>query len=233
MSLKGRHVVILGMGATALRKADYIEQVCPDGCEVWSLNNAYAFFPNLAKAKRFTRFFELHEFGYLKTWKAGENERGEPIDHFRTLDSLGCPVYVTQPLPMVRNQVQYPYGDVFESSGGLLYTLGSPTLMLALAVHEHKTGQTIERIDSYGIDTMDERHRQQRAPWAVWTHSALWSGITMGGTSMAYVSEIDQDEGMKNLGPYVSEILREHQAAKKPNTTPPADATASTQGVST
>lgn len=213
MALAGRHIVILGMGGTALRKADAIENWLPDGCEPWSLNNAYLFYPSLRESHGFARFFELHSWNYLRTWSPGKTDDGKDIDHWRHLDELGCDVYRAQPLPVVRRQMQYPFPAVIRHFGGVLYTLGSPSLMLALAIWEHDQGETIRQIDSYGIDTADPSHSQQRHPWAVWTHRALDRGITMGGTSMAYLGEHDGDDGLNGLDEHIRRMIAEEQQA--------------------
>ena len=147
-----RKITILGMGPTAYERKIDMASYCVG--EVWSLNNAYAFYKG---DLRFDRFFELHKYDYLKDWDPGHN-----LCHFEQLNRLECPVYVTQPLPKVRNQVAYNPVDVFEHHD-TNYFLGSPSMMLALALWEHDNGQEIEEIRSWGIDTSDPSHAQQRA----------------------------------------------------------------------
>jgi hypothetical protein len=181
------------MGPTANERRHDIERYC-EGTEIWSLNNAYLTFPKLTAAKKFARFFELHSWQYLQTWEAGKNADGSKVDHWARLESLGCPVYVGQDMPFVKNQKlvdwlafgKYWNGKLFgrarmETDTGsqsiAAYFMGSPSTILALALMEHDKGDTIEFIQSWGIDTGDPQHLCQRAAWSVWISQALSRGI--------------------------------------------------------
>jgi hypothetical protein len=78
--MKGRTITILGMGPTAADKRCDMAKYCEG--EIWSLNNAYLRYPEMKG--RFSRFFELHRWDYLKDWKAGGNAHN--VDHFWELD---------------------------------------------------------------------------------------------------------------------------------------------------
>lgn len=227
----GRKITLLGMGMSALRRAEDIARWC-EGTEIWSLNNAYTFFPTLRDAKAFSRMFELHGWQYLRNWSPGETAEGQKIDHWRELDRLGCPVYVTEHVPVVREQIQYPhvvvwqhfskqwgqaYGPAFK-----LYFKGSPCLMLALALVEHDMGQPIEYLQSYGLDHRDPTHEQQRGPWAWWTCAAASRGIRLGGTMLAYQDEHDKDEGLAGLQDHIAGLVK--AADIQPDAAPAAGA---------
>lgn len=201
-----RRITILGMGMTALRKADAIE-VFTDGTEVWSLNNAYLMFPSLRG--KFARFFELHAWQYLQAWNPGMHE-GQRVDHFAMLDQQGCPVYAAGRLPVVENQQVYPFAEVIAHFGPTAEYKGSPSWMIALALYEHDHGQKVEEILSYGIDQLDQQHASQRAAWAQWIVRAEQRGIRIGGTAANFRTEPETDAGLVGLVEY----YRNNQASK-------------------
>lgn len=192
-----RKITILGMGATAMERRIDIEKYCVG--EKWSLNNAYHYYS--ASGIKFDRFFELHKWAYLKTW-----DNLAPVDHFAALHSLGCPVFVMEHIPVVHKQYLYPVADVFRHFKSN-YFLGSPSLMLALALYEHDNGETIDEIRAWGIDTNDPSHAQQRHSWAYWISKAQERGITISGTGLEFMSEFENDEGLRGLREAVGDIL--------------------------
>lgn len=193
-----RIITILGMGMTALRKADAIEAFT-DGTEVWSLNNAYLMFPALRG--KFARYFEIHQWQYLQTWNPGTFE-GRQVDHFAMLDQQGCQVYAAGRLPLVENQILYPFKEVLEHFGPSAEFKGSPSWMIALAIYEHDNGNAVEELRSYGIDQLDATHACQRAAWAQWIVRAESRGIKIGGTAANFRNEPEQDAGLVGLAEY-------------------------------
>jgi len=198
-----RKVCILGMGPSAIeRRWDIARYVA--GCEVWTLNNAYTVFRHALPVV--TRWYELHAWEYLKTWDAGVP------DHFRELDGLGLPVWTVEKLPAIRQQERLDVQAMFEHFAfgpgkGSNYFLGSPSLMLAHALWEHDNGATIGEVISYGIDTSDPRHGQQRASWAYWCAQAHARGITLGGTAFTFAGETEIDAGLAGLRERIGERL--------------------------
>lgn len=198
-----RKITILGMGPTAMERKVVMDQFCVG--ERWSLNNAYNFY---GPEFRFDRFFELHCYRYLHAWKPAADE--SPIRHFERLNALDCPVYVTEPLPVIRNQVDYNPVQVMRHHQ-TNYFLGSPSLMLALALYEHDHGHEVEEIRSWGIDTSDPSHAQQRHSWAFWLSKAQARGIRMSGTAQAFFSEYEKDDGLRGLREAVGDQLVSEQ----------------------
>lgn len=210
-----RRITILGMGASATERRHDIARYC-EGTEIWGLNNGYITFPRLAQGKAFSRFFELHSWRYLSTWKPGTDRDGNQINHFAALDALGCPVYVGQPMPLLANQKlvdwtafgHYWNGKLFGRLSAVsdtgtdrlaVFTMGSPSIMLSLALWEHDTGQEVEYIQSWGIDTSDPQHVTQRASWSFWLSQALARGISIGGTAAGFMFAHENDEGLHGL----------------------------------
>ena len=221
----GRRITILGMGPSANERRWDIDRYVAD-TEVWGLNNGYLSFPTLRDRKAFSRFFELHSWRYLSTWSPGKVPDGRDIDHWHALNALGCPVYTMQPLPMIERQVRYPALDVFGMVRAPVYFLGSPSLMLALAVWEHRQGQAVDYIQSYGIDTADPDHGQQRASWAWWTSQAAAAGIEMGGTMLDFQREHEKDQGLHGLREIIQEQLdAARKAPQPPEPAAPAEVT--------
>lgn len=193
----GRTITILGMGPTAHERKIDIARYCEG--EIWSLNNAYVFF----EGQRFDRFFELHKYDYLKTWNPGHS-----LCHFDQLNKLGCPIYVTEPLPKIRNQIDYNPVDVF-SHHQCNYFLGSPSMMLALALYEHDKGDKLDEIRVWGIDTSDPSHAQQRHSWAYWIGQAISRGITLTGTACDFMTEHENDDGLRGLREAIGDRISE------------------------
>jgi hypothetical protein len=188
-----RRITILGMGISGVRKADSIEAFV-EGTEVWSMNNSYLTYPSLFEKRGFDRMYEIHAWEYLKRW-----EPGPGIDHFAHLEACGCDVVTTQPIPVVRRQVDLPVIDVLRAFGRNVEIKGTPSWMLAHALLEHAQGNTIEYIQSFGIDTRDPSHATQRPSWAQWCVRAEAMGVQLGGTMTAFREEPDLDEGLHGL----------------------------------
>jgi hypothetical protein len=199
-----RRITILGMGRSAMRKADVIEQFVSDS-ECWSLNDAYLMYPQMVG--RFARFFEIHAWDYLRQWTP-RTHAGEQVNHFAGLNSLGCPIVAAGHLPGVSNISIYPFADVLKHFGPSAEFKGSPSWMIALAIYEHDQGQTVEEIRSYGIDQLDASHVSQRAAWAQWIVRAEQRGIKIGGTAAAFRDEPETDAGLSGLAEYYRNELK-------------------------
>jgi len=181
-----RKITILGMGPTAtMRQVDIDSHLIG---EVWGLNNGYVKFPDV----KWDRFFELHQYSYLKTW-----DSGTPC-HFTDLDNLGVPVYVTEPVPVVKCQLTYDIEEVMWHHG-VNYFLGSPSLMLAFALYEHDNGEPIDEIRVWGIDMADEEHKCQKTSWAFWISRATARGINITGCGLSFTGEVDNDAGLSGI----------------------------------
>lgn len=220
----GKVVTILGMGPSAMERRWDIRRYCQG--EIWTLNNAYHQFGHLLErgpgepAPVVSRWFELHSWDYLKTWQAGVP------DHFAKLDSLGIPVYVSEPLPVIRNQVRVDWVKVFShfqsQQGGIAtnYFLGSPSLMLALALYEHDLGDKLDGVMSWGIDTSDPTHKQQRQSWAYWCGQVHARHLPLGGTMGEFFTEPDLDAGLAGLRERIGNAIEKAARAAAPATAP-------------
>ena len=197
-----RRITILGMGQSGTERRHDIERYC-EGTEIWGLNNGYLTYPQLRG--KWARFFELHSWPYLKTWDAGPGV----ACHFSRLNELGCPVYRMETLPVIADQREYPILDVCRRLNKDNFFLGSPSLMLMLMLWEHDSGATVEYVQSYGIDTNDGRHAQQRVSWAYWLHSVTDRGIDVGGTMAAFMATPENDGGLAGLREIVGRKLSE------------------------
>ena len=208
---EGRKITILGMGPSSIERRLDILRYC-EGTEIWTLNNAYLTFGHIQD--KVTRWFELHSFDYLRTWDAGVQ------DHFRHLDKIGCEVITSEQLPVIRNQVVVNWMDVFTHfafAGGQAsnYFLGSPSLMLAWALWEHDHGKPVSMIQSFGIDTSDPTHKQQRQSWAYWCAHAHARKIVLSGTMVDFFSEPEIDKGLQGLRERIGDELMKQNAGKQ------------------
>jgi len=183
-----RRIVILGMGMSGVRHAENLDRIVGDA-ELWTMNDGY-----LVYSAKPAMHFELHDIGYL----VGEFKPRSPFrgyNHFVELDKLGCPVVVCQALPVVRQQTNYPVDAVRAKFGGGLYFDGTPSLILAAALAE----PGVTRIDTYGIDTLDDQHTCQRASWAWWCSKADSLGIELGGTALDWRKLPSKDYALRGL----------------------------------
>jgi hypothetical protein len=165
------------------------------------LNNDYVFYPSVRG--HWARFFELHSWKYLKTWDAGPGV----ADHFTELNLLGCPVYTTIELPVIERQVIYDVVKICRHLNKDNFFLGTPSLMLMLLLYEHDNGREVEYVQSYGIDTKDGRHAQQRVSWAYWLKDITNRGIDVGGTMASFMAVPENDRGLEGLREMVGKRL--------------------------
>ena len=137
----------------------------------------------------------------MKNWDPGHNR-----DHFVELNKLDCPVYCTAPIPVVEKQILFPYIEVFKHFKSN-YFLGSPSLMLALAVFEHDMGEEIDEIRVFGVDTSDPSHSQQRQSWTFWLSKITERGIQISGTGADCLAEYEKDDGLRGLREEIGRAL--------------------------
>lgn len=190
-----RQITILGMGPSGtMRQVDMANHVIG---EVWSLNNAYGKYD-----LEFDRWFELHRYTNLV------EEYPNDEMHFHRIEELGCPCYRLEPLPIIENQVKYDIVQIFRHFK-TNYFLGSPSLMLALALYEHDHGEHIEEIRSWGLDFSDEQHAQQKTSWAFWVRAAIDRNIRISGTAGDFRGEAEVDVGLRGIRENVGRILCE------------------------
>ena len=181
----GRRITLLGMGESGFTRKHDILRYC-EGTEIWGMNNCYNFYPNMTD--KWTQYFELHPYSYLKTWDAGGG-----ACHFTALTALACPITVLEPLPIIRNQRRFPLMEMCRHQNLDNYFLGTPCLMLRMVLYEHQMGEQVDYVQSYGIDQRDGRHAQQRTAWAYWMKGITDAGIDVGGTSAVFMAERDND----------------------------------------
>jgi hypothetical protein len=81
--------------------------------------------------------------------------------------------------------------------------------MLAMALWEHDQGKEIESIQSYGIDTSDPKHAQQRQSWAYWVAQCHGRGILTLGTMCDFMHEEEQDGGLHGLREEIGNVLEQ------------------------
>jgi len=198
----GRRITILGMGDSAKERKHDILRYCED-TEIWGLNNGYCFYPGMRG--HWARFFELHHWPYLRKWDAGPGVQC----HFSELEALGCPVFTMEKLPVIKKQIDYPLLDVCRHLNNDNFFLGSPSLMLMLLLYEHDTqiDGKVEYVQSYGVDTKDPSHAQQRVSWAYWLHEVTDRGIDVGGTMASFMAVPENDKGLEGLREMVGKQL--------------------------
>jgi len=202
-----REITILGMGETAHeRRIDMARHIVG---EAWTLNDgAYGFYSHIRS--HLSRVYEMHSYQYLMR---EFTPRGMPpgTDHFQMLQSLRVPVYCCGVLPLIELQVRVPWRAIF-AHHRTPYFLGSPAIMLAHALYEHDTGFEIGRIRAWGLDHMDEAHRQQRTAWAFWASRALDRGIEMDGCALNFTREHDNDTGLQWMHDDLAAVAAEQAA---------------------
>ena len=203
-----RRITILGMGPSANERrfdiAHYVE-----GTEVWGLNNGMLKFPGFT---RWARWYEVHALDYLDGW--ARKYHGGLVPYCRMIDALDVPVYRSEILPSVRNQIEFPELEMCVNFGCNFWD-GTPTRMFAHAIFEHDKGDTIEEIQSYGIDMQDDQHAAQLPAWMFWLGQAQSRGIKTGGTARARMDGAESDEGTAALRGRIAEQMAQRKEQEK------------------
>jgi hypothetical protein len=185
--MSDRAITILGFGdsARALLRAGTLAESCVG--EVWTLNNAWECYGDSLKADR---WFALHTDAAIDATYRGPSGH----DPFTRLDTAGCDVFMqTAPHSRVRRSRAFPGVEICRKFGSNFF-MGSPSMMLALAIFEG-----VRHVRAWGLDMADGRHLQQRVAWAFWVHEGMTRGVTFSGCALTFMREIDNDEGLRGL----------------------------------
>lgn len=110
---------------------------------------------------------------------------GRTPHHLAYLARAGVPVYMQKVDERIPSSVEYPFSAVTESLGLIgvdgrkrLYLTSSPAWMLALALYEHKCGQTIAEIRLAGIEMLiGTEYARQKPCIEFWLGLAIGMGI--------------------------------------------------------
>jgi hypothetical protein len=118
-----------------------------DEFEFWGVNNLHLTMPG----RPWSRWFETHQIKMLPNGmylRRGQPDfRGQPVPvYLQSLQALGIPVYMQQPLHILPNAVQYPLDKVLEAFPRRYFT-NTISYMIALALLDGFT-----HIGLYGID---------------------------------------------------------------------------------
>lgn len=111
-----------------------------------------------------------------------EGSYGRTPHHIAYLGRCGVPVYMQEVDERIPTSVRFPYEAVTESLGlpdvngrKRLYLTSSVAWMMALALYEHKGGQTIDEIRLAGIEMLLGTEYARQKPCLEW-----WLGLAMG-----------------------------------------------------
>ena len=152
-----------------------------DEYEFWGVNNLHLTLPG----RPWTRWFETHQIKMLPNGmylRRGKPDfRGQPVPaYLQSLQALGIPVYMAQPLHAVPNAVQYPLDKVLEAFPRRYFT-NTISYMMALALLEGFT-----HIGLYGIDMAvssplrgQNEYSHQRPSCEYFIGIAEWRGVTV------------------------------------------------------
>jgi len=181
-----RAITILGFGDTMRQFGSPAK--LRENCigEIWTMNNGWC---ALGTEFQADRWFALHSPQELETGYSDPHGN----DALTMLNTRGCPVYMRDRTPRVARSRAYPFRQVFEFFGSN-YFLGSPSLLLMLALYEGVT-----HIRSWGIDMTDELHWRQRTSWVYWWSTARTMGVEPSGTALAFMSEQDTEKGLQQM----------------------------------
>ena len=111
-----------------------------------------------------------------------EGDYGRTPHHIRALARCGVPVYMQAVDERIPTSVRFPFEAATESLGlpdvsgrKRLYLTSSPAWMMALALYEHRCGQTISEIRLAGIEMLIGTEYARQKPCIEW-----WLGLAMG-----------------------------------------------------
>lgn len=128
-----------------------------DQYEFWGVNNLHLTIPRAP----WSRWFETHQITMLPNGqylRRGKPDfRGQPVNlYLQSLQNLGIPIYMQQPLHLVPNAVRYPLEEILAKYPRKYFT-NTISYMIALAL-EHG----FKRIGLYGVDmAVSSQLRQQ------------------------------------------------------------------------
>ena len=192
-----RRITILGGGISAVERHHDILKYCTG--EVRVMNDGYLGWGHIKD--RIGRIYEMHGWDYLRNEFKPREPSGETVDHFDALRNLGCEVWTGGVLPLIPGDRQHvvPFEDMARQFKTRFF-LGSPSLMLAHALYEHVRGVApLAEIRTWGIDTLDSQHQQQRVSWAWWCSKAASLGVALTGSALNWQGMKDNDGGLEWL----------------------------------
>lgn len=165
-SRPGRIICIAGFAESTREMANRE----PPEVEIWSLNRCHTFL------KRWDRWFEIH-LPELYEGKTGLRE----AEYLGLLRKWGGPVYMQHPSDVLPNIVVFPKQDIIRCFGvennnpDRDYFTTSIAYMLALALYEHRQGQTVSEIRMYGVDMSAYTEYSYQLPCV-----NTWLGVAIG-----------------------------------------------------
>lgn len=116
------------------------------------------------------------------TVRFNDGDYGRTPHHVAFLARCGVPVYMQAVDARIPTSVRFPMEDITESLGlpdingdKRLYLTSSVAWMIALAIDEHKQGQTISEIRLAGIEMLIGTEYARQKPCIEW-----WLGLAMG-----------------------------------------------------
>lgn len=147
----GRKVACVGKAPSSYLLAPYGDTQW----EIWILNTL----GSNNEVPRWDRQFEIHDLELIKDPAYG--------NYYQWLAAQEKIVYTRDAPPAdFKGGVQYPLGDVlrtFANFRGGHYLTNTVSLMVALALHEHLSGQTITDLGLWGVDMAQQAYRPNHA----------------------------------------------------------------------
>lgn len=185
-----RKIALIGKAPSTVAMAPYGDE----SWEVWILNTL----GHLSEVPRWDRQFELHDLELTKAKEYG--------DYYQWLSRQTRPVYLRDSPPSgFAGGIQFPLGQILEHFGryaGKRYLTNTVSLMVALAIMEHETGQPVSDIGLWGIDMA--QHGLKAAGHVGW----FTSEYARQRPSVEYWIGIAEGRGINVTIPAQSDILK-------------------------
>ena len=170
-------------------------------------------------AQKHKNAYASHDAEYGVVWFQ-EGSYGRTPHHMAFLGRSTVPVYMQEVDERIPASVRFPYEAATESLGlpditgkKRLYLTSSVAWMLALALYEHKCGQTITELRMAGIEMLiGTEYARQKPCVEFWLGRAMGMGIevSVAPTGSAILSDaiyaIDYLEPLRNPGEMVYPI---------------------------
>lgn len=193
--LSVRNIVIYGIPSTATEQRQNDAMPRDPSLEVWGVNEAHRFLPDGVQV---SRMFQLHARDWREADRAFMYSNGKRLPpymnrdcfgrnkaHVEYLRTCGVPVYCQQVWDDIPTSVRYPFEDVTASVGiplppeGIkrLWATSSFGYMLALAIHEHLSGQPVAKLYMVNCELPMGTNRERR--WE-WPNLAYYLGLASG-----------------------------------------------------
>jgi hypothetical protein len=130
---------------------------------------------NMAVLQRVSVWYELHS---IVEMKAAENAAWWD-NYWKWLRAQTFPIWMQEPNEFVPQAMTFPYKDIVRWAGTRNWFTSTPAWMMAHAIYQHQSSQTVAEIGIFGVDMAapQEYYTMQKGGLIYWIERAQAAGI--------------------------------------------------------